>query len=128
VAPVSNRFERFPVFQASGFAGGALTFTYGEPDSGINTLKMQFLKQDMAFLEAAKRVSWDGSRIFTIDVEWCEQCEELYSLTLRVKREHESEDRVLGRESVVNKETLYKDLLVRRETFDKVMEAKERLG
>jgi hypothetical protein len=25
VAPVSNRFERFPVFQASGFAGGALT-------------------------------------------------------------------------------------------------------
>ena len=89
-------------------------------------LKQKFKAQDLSFLEKAERAGKDDSEFYQVDAEWCKQCDELHTLSLRKTIRTWDED---DEEDLVPF-TIYEDMYVSKQTYNNVLEfsKKQRFG
>jgi hypothetical protein len=99
---------------------GILNFTHPDAERVVSGFKAQ----DLTILDDANIALPTDAGFFSIDAEWCKNCRETMTLSLRtVTREWDEE----GKESE-NKETVYEDMLVEPEIFDHFLEFQESLA
>jgi hypothetical protein len=97
-------------------------------------LRYKFIRQDLTFFDGAKPTTTkdidkkeDMKRIdnkfFQVDAEWCKECKDLFTISLRVV------SRTFGGKGVSEtQETIFEDLLVSQDTFNKIREAQDNFG
>jgi len=89
-----------------------LSFRYDDEDE----LKRSFQTMDLSFMERAGILSSEelkeSGQHYEIDEEWCTQCNNLHTLSLRTVKRYVTKDEKVA----ISKRTLFEDLVIDRET------------
>lgn len=79
-------------------------------------LKDYFISLNLDFIQKADGVSKDIGEYYRIDTEWCDQCEQLHTWSLRkILRTWDKK-----RKEELKTKTLYEDMLITRQVFEKL--------
>jgi len=94
-----------------------VSFSYPDEDE----LKEHFLSRNLGFMQKADEVGKDTEEHYQVDTEWCDQCEQLHTWSLRkIMRTRDKK----GKEELKTK-TLYEDMFITRQVHEALFKLAE---